>query len=337
MAVKQSFSSNKNKSEIVLYQTPDGKTKVDVRFEGETAWLSQKMIADLFEKDVRTINEHLKNIFNTLELTENSVIRKFRTTAVDGKTYEVKHYNLDVIISVGYRISSLRGTQFRIWATQRLREYIVKGFTLDDERLKDGGRKATYFDELLERIRDIRASERNFYQKVTDIYTTSIDYSKDNKLTQEFFATVQNKIHYAVHGHTAAEVIAQRANSKQPRMGLSSFKGAKIHATDVTITKNYLTEPEIKQLNLIVSLYLDFAELQATNGRSMKMSDWITKLNEFLKLSEKQILINSGSISAKRAENIAHTEYEKYRKDEDKKYISDFDKMAKKILKKAEN
>src|SRR3989344_9145036 len=283
MTNKQSFSLNKNKSEIVLYQTPDGKTKVDVRFEGETAWLSQKMMADLFEKDVRTINEHLKNIFNTLELTENSVMRKFRTTAVDGKTYEVKHYNLDVIISVGYRISSLRGTQFRIWATQRLREYIVKGFTLDDERLKDGGRKATYFDELLERIRDIRASERNFYQKVTDIYATSVDYSKDNTLTQEFFATVQNKMHYAVHGHTAAEVIAQRANSKQPRMGLSSFKGAKIHATDVTITKNYLTEPEIKQLNLIVSLYLDFAELQATNGRSMKMSDWITKLNEFLK------------------------------------------------------
>ena len=219
MTNKQSFSLNKNKSEIVLYQSPDGKTKVNVRFEGETTWLSQKMMADLFEKDVRTINEHIVNIFQEGELDEKSVIRKFRITAVDGKTYDIKHYNLDVIISVGYRISSLRGTQFRIWATERLREYLIKGFTLDDERLRAGGRKATYFDELLDRIRDIRASERNFYQKVTDIYATSTDYNIDNKLTQEFFATVQNKIHFAIHGHTAAEVIATRANSKQPRMG----------------------------------------------------------------------------------------------------------------------
>src|SRR3989344_671801 len=327
--------ADKNTSSVILYQTPDGKTKVDVRFEGETAWLNQGQMVELFETTKQNISLHVNNIYKEGELPRQSTVKDYLTVQTEGgveKNRSVEYYNLDVIISVGYRVNSLRGTQFRIWATQRLREYIIKGFTLDDERLKEGGRKATYFDELLERIRDIRASERNFYQKVTDIYTTSIDYSKDNKLTQEFFATVQNKIHYAVHGHTAAEVIAQRANSKQPRMGLSSFKGAKIHATDVTITKNYLTEPEIKQLNLIVSLYLDFAELQATNGRSMKMSDWITKLNEFLKLSEKQILINSGSISAKRAENIAHTEYEKYRKDEDKKYISDFDKMAKKIL-----
>src|SRR3989338_1261869 len=333
MTNKQSFSLNKNKSEIVLYQSPDGKTKVNVRFEGETTWLSQKMMADLFEKDVRTINEHIVNIFQEGELDEKSVIRKFRITAVDGKTYDIKHYNLDVIISVGYRISSLRGTQFRIWATERLREYLIKGFTLDDERLRAGGRKATYFDELLDRIRDIRASERNFYQKVTDIYATSTDYNIDNKLTQEFFATVQNKIHFAIHGHTAAEVIATRANSKQPRMGLTSFKGQKIHASDVTIAKNYLTEPEIKQLNLIVSLYLDFAELQATNRRQMKMSDWITKLEEFLKLSEKQILKNAGSISAKKADRIAHIEYEKYQKEEGRKYLSDFDKVAKKILK----
>ena len=337
MTNKQSFSLNKNKSEIVLYQSPDGKTKVNVRFEGETTWLSQKMMADLFEKDVRTINEHIVNIFQEGELDEKSVIRKFRITAVDGKTYDIKHYNLDVIISVGYRISSLRGTQFRIWATERLREYLIKGFTLDDERLRAGGRKATYFDELLDRIRDIRASERNFYQKVTDIYATSTDYNIDNKLTQEFFATVQNKIHFAIHGHTAAEVIATRANSKQPRMGLTSFKGQKIHASDVTIAKNYLTEPEIKQLNLIVSLYLDFAELQATNRRQMKMSDWITKLEEFLKLSEKQILKNAGSISAKKADRIAHIEYEKYQKEEDRKYLSDFDKVAKKILKEAVN
>ncbi len=321
-------------SEVILYQTPDGQTRVDVRFEGETAWLSQKMMADLFEKDVRTINEHIVHIFSEGELDENSVIRKFRTTAADGKTYDVNHYNLDVIISVGYRVKSVRGTQFRIWATQRLREYIIKGFTLDDERLKDGGRKATYFDELLERVREIRASERNFYQKVTDIYATSIDYKSDSSLTQEFFATVQNKMHYAVHGHTAAEIIATRANSKQPQMGLTSFKGDKIHASDVIIAKNYLSELEIKQLNLIVSLYLDFAELQATNGRLMKMSDWIKKLDEFLVLSEKQILHNAGSVSAKNAEKIAHVEYEKYKIEEDKKYISDFDRAVKRYLKK---
>ena len=329
--------ADKNTSSVILYQTPDGKTKVDVRFEGETAWLNQGQMVELFETTKQNISLHVNNIYKEGELPRQSTVKDYLTVQTEGgveKNRSVEYYNLDVIISVGYRIKSIRGTQFRIWATQRLREYIIKGFTLDDERLKEGGKRATYFDELLERIRDIRASERNFYQKVTDIYTTSIDYSKNNKLTQEFFATVQNKMHYAVHGHTAAEVIASRANSKQPQMGLTSFKGSKIHASDVTIAKNYLSEPEIKQLNLIVSLYLDFAELQATNARAMKMSDWVTKLDDFLKLSEKQILKDAGSISAKKAENIAHTEYEKYQKVEDKKYISDFDKEVKKYLKK---
>ena len=329
--------ADKNTSSVILYQTPDGKTKVDVRFEGETAWLNQGQMVELFETTKQNISLHVNNIYKEGELPRQSTVKDYLTVQTEGgveKNRSVEYYNLDVIISVGYRIKSIRGTQFRIWATQRLREYIIKGFTLDDERLKEGGKRATYFDELLERIRDIRASERNFYQKVTDIYTTSIDYSKNNKLTQEFFATVQNKMHYSVHGHTAAEVIASRANSKQPQMGLTSFKGSKIHASDVTIAKNYLSEPEIKQLNLIVSLYLDFAELQATNARAMKMSDWVTKLDDFLKLSEKQILKDAGSISAKKAENIAHTEYEKYQKVEDKKYISDFDKEVKKYLKK---
>lgn len=329
--------ADKNTSSVILYQTPDGKTKVDVRFEGETAWLNQGQMADLFETTKQNISLHVSNIYKEAELPRQSTVKDYLTVQTEGgveKSRSVEYYNLDVIISVGYRVKSIRGTQFRIWATQRLREYIIKGFTLDDERLKEGGRKATYFDELLERIRDIRASERNFYQKVTDIYATSIDYSKNNKLTQEFFATVQNKMHYAIHGHTAAEVIATRANSKQQQMGLTSFKGSKIHASDVTIAKNYLSEPEIKQLNLIVSLYLDFAELQATNGRAMKMRDWVTKLDDFLKLSEKQILKDAGSISAKKAESIAQTEYAKYQKDEDKKYISDFDKETKKYLKK---
>lgn len=337
MTNKQSFLSNKNKSEVILYQTPDGKTKLDVQIEGETVWLNQIQMAELFETTKQNISLHINNIYKEGELSKKSTVKDYLTVKTEGgveKKRSVEYYNLDVIISVGYRVKSIHGTQFRIWATQRLREYIIKGFALDDERLKEGGRKITYFDELLERIREIRASERNFYQKITDIYATSIDYSKDNELTQEFFATVQNKMHYAVHGHTAAEVIAARANSRQPQMGLTSFKGSKIHASDVTIAKNYLTEPELKQLNLIVSLYLDFAELQATNGRLMKMNDWVIKLDEFLKLSEKQILKDSGSISAKKAENIAHTEYEKYRKEEDRKYVSDFDREVKKYLKK---
>ncbi len=318
------MNKDKQESNIVIYTTEDGQAKLAVKIEGETVWLTQKQLAELFQKDVRTINEHIQNIFSEGELVPDSVIRNYRITADDGKTYDTQHYNLDAIISVGYRVKSLRGTQFRIWATQRLREYIVKGFTLDDERFKEAGGRNRYFEELLQRIRDIRSSERNFYQKVTDIYATSIDYHKDDKLTQEFFATVQNKMHYAVHGHTAAEIIAKRADGSKRLMGLTSFKGNYITADDITIAKNYLTEDELKQLNLIVSFYLDFAELQANTGRLMKMADWITKLDEFLKISERDLLKNAGKVSAETAAAKAHQEFEKYKKEQDKNYISRF-------------
>jgi len=324
----------KDQSQIAIYQTPDGQTRIHVKMEDETVWLTQDQMAELFEKGRSTITEHINNIFKEGELEEKAVCREFRRTGPDGKDYTVKHYNLDVIISVGYRVKSVRGTQFRIWATQRLKEYIIKGFTLDDERLKQGGQKARYFQELLQRIRDIRSSERNFYQKVTDIYATSIDYLKDDKLTKEFFATVQNKMHYAVHGHTAAEIIAQRADSKKPLMGLTSFKGNYITQQDTKTAKNYLTEDELKQLNLIVSMYLDFAELQATNGRLMKMSDWITKLDDFMRLSERKLLTSAGSISAETASRKAEEEFEKYAKDRGKNYISDFDRAVKALGKK---
>lgn len=326
-----------SEDQIIIYKSEDGVISVDVHFEDEMAWLTQDQMASLFQTDRTSITKHIKNIFETKELDQTITSAKFAQHLPDGRTYQVTHYNLDLIISVGYRVNSIRGTQFRIWATQRLKEYLIKGFTLDDERLKQGGSKTAYFDELLGRIREIRASERNFYQKVTDIYATSINYNKDSTLTQDFFATVQNKMHYAVHGHTAAEIIAMRADSKKPHMGLTNFKGRRVYAADTLIAKNYLSEPEIKQLNLIVSLYLDFAELQATNNKPMKMVDWITKLDEFLKLSEKQILFGSGKVSTKKAEEVAGKQYDLYRKAEDKKYISDFDKMAKKLLKKGKN
>ena len=323
------MNKDKDQSQIILYQTDDGQTKIRVTMEGETVWLTQDQMAELFEKSKSTINEHIKNIYEEKELEEAQTMRKFGIS--EFSTKPTNYYNLDVIISVGYRVKSLRGTQFRIWATQRLKEYIIKGFTLDDERLKQGGQKARYFQELLQRIRDIRSSERNFYQKVTDIYVTSIDYRKDEKITNEFFATVQNKMHYAVHGHTAAEIITKRADRKKPMMGLTSFKGSYITAQDVKIEKNYLTEGELKQLNLIVSMYLDFAELQATNGRLMKMADWITKLDEFLKLSERELLRNAGSVSAEAAAQKAEEEFGKYRKEWGKNYISDFDRAVKEI------
>ncbi len=322
-------------NEIIIYQTEDGQTRLQVRLEQDTVWLNQEQICSLFEKSKATISEHISNIFKEGELQESSVVRNFRTTATDNKIYDVKFFNLDVIISVGYRVKSLRGTQFRIWATQRLKEYIVKGFTLDDERLKQGGQRARYFQELLQRIRDIRSSERNFYQKVTDIYATSIDYRKDNRLTREFFATVQNKMHYAVHGQTAAEMIASRADATKPLMGLVNFKGDYITVQDAKIAKNYLTESELNQLNLIVSLYLDFAELQATNGRLMKMQGWITKLDEFLKISEKELLTHAGSISAEAAAQKAEQEFEKYRIERNKKMISDFDLAIRELKEKS--
>ena len=320
------------KPQIAIYQVIGDAQKIRVIIEDENVWLTQKLMAELFNVDVRTVNEHLKNIFLEQELDESSVIRNFRITANDGKNYATKHYHLDAILAVGYRVRSDRGTQFRKWATERLREYLVKGFTMDDERLKQGGGRARYFEELLQRIRDIRSSERIFYQKVTDIYATSIDYKVDAELTQNFFATVQNKMHYAVHGYTAAEIIVRRADAKRPLMGLTSFKGNYITEADSHIAKNYLTESEINQLNLIVSLYIDFANLQAATGRLMKMRDWIKKLDEFLAISEKKLLHSAGQVSAKQARKKALEEYEKYRQAQDKKYVSDFDREVKKIL-----
>jgi len=323
-------------SNVILYKTEDGKTKVEVRMDQETVWLSQKQMAEVFECSVDNVALHLKNIYEEAELEEQATSEESSVVRFEGErqvTRQVKLYNLDAIISLGYRVNSLKGTQFRMWATKRLREYIVKGFALDDERLKQGSEKGRYFQELLERIRDIRSSERNLYQKVTDIYATSIDYKAGDDLTKKFFATVQNKMHFAVHGHTAAEIIAKRADATKPNMGLTSFKGDYLTSADTRIAKNYLSEPELKQLNLIVSLYLDFAELQATNGRAMKMEEWTGKLDAFLRLSEKEILINAGEISAEIAENVAKAEYEKFRADEQKKRVSDFDQEIQRLEK----
>ena len=320
-------------SQILLYQTEDGQTKIDVRLEEETVWLNQKQIVELFHTTKQNISLHINNIFKEGELDEISVVKDYLTTALDGKNYYTKYYNLDVIISVGYRVKSPQGTKFRQWATKRIHEYIVKGFTMDDNRLKQEGARSRYFEELLQRIRDIRSSERNFYQKVTDIYASSIDYKKDDELTKEFFATVQNKMHFAVHGKTAAEMINERADASKPFLGLTNFKGDYITVRDIGIAKNYLSEAELKQLNLIVSMYLDFAELQATNGRLMKMVDWIKKLDDFLRISEKEILNSSEKISHTEAVDKAIKEYEKYRQEESIKYISDFDREMKKLLK----
>jgi len=288
-------------------------------------------MAELFGCSTDNVGLHLKNVFKQGELNEKSVAEDSSATASDGKTYVITHYNLDAIISVGYRVNSIRGTQFRIWATNKLKEYIVKGFVLDDERLAEG-KKSGYFDELRERIRAIRSSERNFYQKITDMYTTSVDYNKDVETTKIFFATVQNKIHFAVHGHTAAEIVATRADAQKKYMGLTNFKGKTVLEKDVSIAKNYLSEEELKQLNLIVTLYLDFAELQASNHRAMTMKEWVSKLDDFLKLSEKQILSGAGKVSKEKAEEKARKEYEKYRKTEDAGYISDFDRQTRKYL-----
>ena len=261
------------RSDIFLYQTEDGRTRIQVRLENETVWLTQKMMAELFQKDVRTINEHIRNIYNEGELKPERTIRKFRIVQIEGArqvSRETDFYNLDVIISIGYRVKSLRGTQFRIWATQRLREYIIKGFTLDDERLKEAG-GGNYFDELLARIRDIRSSEKVFWRKVLDIYATSIDYDPNNDTSRQFFAIVQNKMHWAAHGHTAAEIIAGRADAQRPNMGLTTWTGAKPTQADSEIAKNYLTMQELDTLNRIVTLYLDFAELQALNRKPMYM------------------------------------------------------------------
>ena len=290
-------------NEIIFYTTPDGSKKVEVVFQDETAWLTQKALAELFGVQVPAINKHLKNIFESGELMENSVISILETTAADGKSYKTRYYNLDAIIAVGYRVSSYQATQFRIWATKTLKEFIIKGFVLDDERLKQGNRVfgKDYFDELLERIREIRASERRFYQKITDIYALSVDYDKNAPLTKEFFSTVQNKLHWAITGKTAAEIIYASADATKIYMGLTNWKQApdgKILKSDVSVAKNYLSENHIKELNRIVSAYLDLAENRAERQILMKMEDWSKFLHSFLELSNYPILEEKGKVSA---------------------------------------
>lgn len=302
-----------NTGEFILYVSEDGELKIDVRLLDETIWLTQKQMAEMFKKNVSTINEHIKNVFEEGELDQNSVIRNFRITATDGKSYDTQHYNLDVIISVGYRVKSNRGTQFRIWATKVLREYIVKGFAMDDARLKNGGNNQ-YFDELLARIRDIRASEKMFYRKVLDIYATSVDYDHKAAESLKFFQTVQNKMHWAAHGHTAAEVVFNRVDGTKPNMGMTSFSGSgHPKSKDIAIAKNYLDEKEIDLLNRIVTMYLDFAEMQAMNGIQMYMKDWLAKLDQFLSFNGREVLDHYGKISHQQAENKAKSEYALYK------------------------
>ncbi len=298
-------------SNILIYQTEDGQTKIETLLVDETVWLTQAQMVELFQSSKANISEHISNVFADGELVENSVVRNFRTTAADGKNYNIKHYNLDVIISVGYRVKSHRGTQFRIWATQRLKEYLVKGFVMDDERLKQAG-GGNYFDELLARIRDIRSSEKVFWRKILEIYATSIDYDPSTKATQLFFKTVQNKMHWAAHGHTAAELIYARSDSQQLNMGLTSFKGNLVHKSDTLIAKNYLNENELSLLNRIVTAYLEFAEIQAIRQTPMYMADWISKLDDFIKMTGGEVLTHAGKIAAKLAEEKAILEYNKF-------------------------
>jgi len=307
------------RSEIILYQTEDGRTRIQCRLENETLWLTQALIAELFQVTVPTVNEHLKGIYSEGELTARSTIRKFRIVRSEGGrevARQIEHYNLEAVLAVGYRVRSHRGTQFRQWATARLSEYLVKGFTMDDERLKNppGKGQKDYFDEQLERIRDIRSSERRFYQKVLDIYATSVDYTPNSEMSQQFFATVQNKMHWAAHGHTAAEVIHGRVDARKPSMGLLTTRpGGIIRKEDVTVAKNYLDGEELDALNRIVNAYIEFAELRALQRKAMTMRDWIVKLDEFLKLSAHELLDHAGRISAEQAKMKAESEYDRYR------------------------
>ncbi len=320
------------KKHLIIFTTADGKISVNAHFDAETAWLSLDQMAELFDRDKSTISRHIKNLFDEGELQRDAVVANFATTAADEKIYQVDYYNLDVIISVGYRVKSLRGTQFRQWATKRLNEYIRKGFTLDDERLKNGGGR--YFRELLQRIRDIRSSERNLYQQVTDIYATAIDYDPKSGMTRDFFAIVQNKMHYAAHKHTAAEVIYDRVDNRKPMVGMTNFKGDYITKGDVSIAKNYLTEKELTVLNLLVSQFLDFAELQALEENAMTMAEWISELDRQLLGNRRELLTHKGSISRQQAIEKAEKEFETYRVREMQQMESDFDKAVKKLGKK---
>jgi len=335
----ENYQLSTNNSQFLIYQTESGETKLDVRFQDETVWLTQKLMAELFQTTSQNITIHLKNIFEEGELEEKATCKDFLQVQKEGER-EVKRntslYSLEAIIAVGYRVNSQRGSQFRQWATEILKNYIHKGYALDSNRFKYGSRfSARYFDELYEEIKDIRSSERMLYQKITDIYATAIDYSPKAFESKQFFAKVQNKLHFAITGKTAAEIIQSRASSKKDKMGLTSWRrspSGKIMPSDVVIAKNYLDKKELTHLNRIVNMYLDYAEMQAARGRAMTMKDWIKKLNAFLKFSEHEILTDAGKISHEVAEALALGEYEKYRKLQDKNYVSDFDREVKKLL-----
>lgn len=342
---KETTKSNEQKkiqirnstAEFLIFSNQAGENSIEVQIEDETAWLTQKLISVLFEKERNTIGEHLKNIFDSKELLESSVCRDFRHTAKDGKSYSSKFYNLDAIIAVGFRTNSTRATQFRQWAINILRDFSIRGYVLDKERLKNGAFfNKKYFEDLLEEIREIRTSERKFYQKITDIYSTAADYDKDAQITQNFFATVQNKLHFAIHGHTAVELILKRADSQKEHMGLSTWKKAprgKIAKSDVVIAKNYLSKKEITSLERITTIYLDYAEDQAQRNIPLTMTDWAKKLNAFLQFNEREILDNSGKVTAEIAKAFSESEFEKYRIVQDRLYESDFDLETGKILK----
>jgi hypothetical protein len=315
-------------SEFLIYQTEGGKTQISVVLENETLWLSQKQLTELFGKAKGTISEHIKHIFEDSELQEDSVVRFLRTTAADGKNYEVAHYNLDMVLALGYRVRSQAGVRFRQWATAQLKEFIVKGFLLDDERLKNPDQGRDYFDELTRRLQDIRTSERRFYQKITDIYATSVDYDASAELTQAFFATVQNKVHYAIHGHTAAELVKLRADSAKPHMGMTNWPGERIRKSDVVVAKNYLNADELRALNNLTEQYLVFAEGQAARRVVMTMQAWIDKLEGFLSLNDREILQSAGQVTAELAKQHAEGEFAKYRVLEDARFESDFDRMV---------
>lgn len=324
-----------NQTDLLMYQTEDGETKINVRLEDETVWMTQKAIAELFQTTPQNITLHIKNIFEENEMFEDSTCKDYLQVQIEGSR-EVKrktrHYNLEMILAIGYRVRSHRGTQFRQWATERLSEYLVKGFSMDDDRLKEMRNFGQdYFDELLERIRDIRTLEKRFYQKITDIYATSVDYNPKTEIAKEFFSTVQNKLHFAIHGQTAAELIADRAKAEKENMGLTSWKGDNVRKRDITVVKNYLSEEELKSLNRIVTMYLDYAEDQAERNQPMYMKDWIGKLKAFLQFNEREILENSGKISAKVAEQVAAQQYEKFNQNRlVKNANSDFDEFIKK-------
>ena len=321
-------------NEFLIYQTEGGKTQISVVLENENLWLSQKQLAELFGKAKGTLSEHIKHIFDDGELLPGATVRLFRTVQTEGSRTverEVEHYNLDMVLALGYRVRSQAGVRFRQWASAQLKEFIVKGFVLDDERLKNPGQGRDYFDELTRRLQDIRTSERRFYQKITDIYATSVDYDPEASVTHGFFATVQNKVHYAIHGHTAAELIRLRADSSQPNMGLTTWQGDRIRRADVAVAKNYLNEDELRALNNLAEQYLVFAEGQAARRVAMTMQAWVDKLEGFLTLNDREILQTAGQVSAELAKQHAEDEFAKYRVLDDDQFESDFDRMVKSL------